>query len=47
MNEYKLNFSSIKQEVERLQLSRLTREECNDLLVSKGFTRSKAAKDEI
>jgi len=36
------------QEVERLVLSRLTREECNKLLVSKGFTKkSKDNKDEM
>ncbi|CAD1477905.1 unnamed protein product, partial [Heterotrigona itama] len=33
-------------EVERLPLSSLTREECNNLLISKGFTR-KTSKDEI
>ncbi|XP_076232548.1 selenoprotein M-like [Calliopsis andreniformis] len=39
-------FNQNDEEVERLTLSRLTREECNDLLVSKGFTK-KVAKDEI
>ncbi|XP_012251398.1 selenoprotein M-like [Athalia rosae] len=35
------------EEVERIQLSRLNRKECNELLVSKGFTASKPPKDEI
>ncbi|XP_063972357.1 selenoprotein M-like [Diachasmimorpha longicaudata] len=35
------------EEVERLQLSRLTREECNELLQRKGFIRSKHSKDEM
>ncbi|XP_034941774.1 selenoprotein M-like [Chelonus insularis] len=35
------------EEIERLPLSKLTREECNELLVSKGFTREKHLKDEI
>ncbi|KAI4503132.1 hypothetical protein M0802_002176 [Mischocyttarus mexicanus] len=37
-----------EEEMERLNLSRLTRQECNDLLVSKGFTKSTThQKDEI
>ncbi|XP_015600570.1 selenoprotein M [Cephus cinctus] len=37
-----------EEEVERLQLSQLNREECNELLSSKGFTKSsKTIKDEI
>ncbi|XP_043504009.1 selenoprotein M-like [Polistes fuscatus] len=36
-----------EEEMERLNLSSLTRQECNDLLVSKGFTRSTPQKDEI
>lgn len=44
----KSNLSNISQEVERLPLSKLTREECNNLLVSKGFTkRVKDGKDEM
>ncbi|XP_058806236.1 selenoprotein M-like [Phymastichus coffea] len=36
------------EEVERLKLAKLTRDECNELLVSKGFKRSSsAAKDEM
>ncbi|XP_046415177.1 selenoprotein M-like [Neodiprion fabricii] len=35
------------EEVERLQLSRLNREECNELLVNKGFKISRPIKDEI
>ncbi|XP_029049546.1 selenoprotein M-like isoform X1 [Osmia bicornis bicornis] len=41
-----LLFNENDEEVERLPLSSLTREECNNLLVSKGFTK-KATKDEI
>ncbi|XP_011258218.1 selenoprotein M-like [Camponotus floridanus] len=41
-------FNEHEEEVERLVLSRLTREECNELLVSKGFTKkSKDNKDEM
>ncbi|KAL2737352.1 selenoprotein M-like [Vespula maculifrons] len=36
-----------EEEVERLNLVSLTREECNDLLLSKGFTKSIPKKDEI
>ncbi|KAG5332543.1 PREDICTED: selenoprotein M-like [Acromyrmex echinatior] len=37
-----------EEEVERLVLSKLTREECNELLVSKGFTKKfKDNKDEM
>ncbi|XP_046738731.1 selenoprotein M-like [Diprion similis] len=36
-----------EEEVERLQLSRLNREECNELLVNKGFKISRPIKDEI
>ncbi|XP_012527558.1 selenoprotein M [Monomorium pharaonis] len=32
-------FNEHEEEVERLVLSKLTREECNELLVSKGFTK--------
>ncbi|XP_017880689.1 selenoprotein M-like [Ceratina calcarata] len=39
-------FNENEEEVERLPLSSLTREECNNLLISKGFTK-KIAKDEI
>ncbi|KAK2576751.1 hypothetical protein KPH14_005399 [Odynerus spinipes] len=39
-------FNENDEEVERLVLSKLTRQECNDLLVSKGFTKS-PQKDEI
>lgn len=36
------------EEVERIQLSQLNREECNELLISKGFKKtSKPKKDEI
>ncbi|XP_076755049.1 selenoprotein M-like [Xylocopa sonorina] len=41
-----LLFNENEEEVERLPLSSLTREECNNLLISKGFTK-KTAKDEI
>nr|XP_003701690.1 PREDICTED: selenoprotein M-like [Megachile rotundata] len=41
-----LLFNENEEEVERLPLLKLTREECNDLLVSKGFTK-KVTKDEI
>ncbi|OAD62762.1 Selenoprotein M [Eufriesea mexicana] len=41
-----LLFNENKEEVERLPLSSLTREECNNLLISKGFTK-KTEKDEI
>ncbi|KAH0561719.1 selenoprotein M-like [Cotesia glomerata] len=34
-------------EVERLALSKLTRDECNELLQSKGFRREKTPRDEI
>ncbi|XP_057322425.1 selenoprotein M-like [Microplitis mediator] len=34
-------------EIERLELSKLTRDECNDLLVTKGFKRKVNARDEI
>ncbi|XP_033230667.1 selenoprotein M-like [Belonocnema kinseyi] len=34
------------EEVERLALSQLTREECNELMVSKGFTK-KPLRDEV
>ncbi|XP_011308846.1 selenoprotein M-like [Fopius arisanus] len=40
-------YDNNNEEVERLQLSRLTREECNDLLQAKGFPRNKRSKDEI
>ncbi|KYM93552.1 PREDICTED: selenoprotein M-like [Cyphomyrmex costatus] len=41
-------FNSHEEEVERLVLSKLTREECNELLVSKGFTKKfKDNKDEM
>ncbi|XP_029155804.1 selenoprotein M-like [Nylanderia fulva] len=41
-------FNEYEEEVERLVLSRLTREECNELLVSKGFVKkSKDNKDEM
>ncbi|KAH0955968.1 hypothetical protein HN011_008756 [Eciton burchellii] len=41
-------FNDHEEEIERLVLSSLTREECNDLLVSKGFTKkSKDNKDEM
>ncbi|XP_066596679.1 selenoprotein M-like [Prorops nasuta] len=41
-------FNNNDEEVERLQLSRLTREECNELLVSKGFKKKeRTTKDEI
>ncbi|XP_014474090.1 PREDICTED: selenoprotein M-like [Dinoponera quadriceps] len=41
-------FNEHEEEVERLVLSSLTREECNDLLVSKGFTKKiKDNKDEM
>lgn len=33
--------------MERIDLVRLTREECNDILLSKGFTRTSTLKDEI
>ncbi|XP_043253943.1 selenoprotein M-like isoform X1 [Colletes gigas] len=39
-------FDRHNEEVERLPLSRLTREECNNLLITKGFTK-KAIKDEM
>ncbi|XP_031844572.1 selenoprotein M-like [Nomia melanderi] len=39
-------FDHDNSEVERLPLSRLTRDECNELLISKGFTK-KPVKDEI
>ncbi|XP_033322101.1 selenoprotein M [Megalopta genalis] len=39
-------FDHNNEEIERLPLSQLTREECNNLLTSKGFTR-KPVKDEI
>ncbi|KAK9303660.1 hypothetical protein QLX08_004747 [Tetragonisca angustula] len=41
-----LLFNENEEEVERLSLSSLTREECNNLLISKGFTK-KTSKDEI
>ncbi|XP_033184279.1 selenoprotein M-like [Bombus vancouverensis nearcticus] len=41
-----LLFNDNEEEIERLPLSSLTREECNNLLISKGFTK-KASKDEI
>ncbi|CAL1688698.1 unnamed protein product [Lasius platythorax] len=41
-------FNEHEEEVERLVLSRLTRQECNELLVSKGFIKkSKDNKDEM
>ncbi|XP_072746226.1 selenoprotein M-like [Anoplolepis gracilipes] len=41
-------FNKHEEEVERLVLSRLTREECNKLLISKGFSKkSKENKDEM
>ncbi|XP_011687334.1 PREDICTED: selenoprotein M-like, partial [Wasmannia auropunctata] len=41
-------FNVHDEEVERIILSKLTREECNELLVSKGFTKkSKDNKDEM
>ncbi|XP_025160256.1 selenoprotein M-like [Harpegnathos saltator] len=41
-------FNKHEEEVERLVLSKLTREECNNLLVSKGFTKKyKDNKDEM
>ncbi|KAM0730319.1 Selenoprotein M [Formica fusca] len=41
-------FNEHEEEVERLVLSRLTREECNELLISKGFSKkSKDNKDEM
>ncbi|XP_076160896.1 selenoprotein M-like [Ptiloglossa arizonensis] len=39
-------FDENDKEIERLPLTKLTREECNNLLMSKGFTK-KIAKDEI
>jgi hypothetical protein len=36
-----------EEEVERLPLAKLTRDECNELLVVKGFKRSTPVKDEI
>ncbi|XP_020290941.1 selenoprotein M-like [Pseudomyrmex gracilis] len=39
-------FNEHEEEVERLLLAKLTRKECNELLVSKGFTK-KLNKDEI
>ncbi|KAF7390116.1 hypothetical protein HZH68_011973 [Vespula germanica] len=36
-----------EEEVERLNLVSLTRDECNDLLLSKGFKKSIPKKDEI
>ncbi|XP_047362038.1 selenoprotein M-like [Vespa velutina] len=36
-----------EEEMERLNLASLTRQECNDLLLSKGFTKSHPQKDEI
>ncbi|XP_060813060.1 selenoprotein M-like [Bombus pascuorum] len=41
-----LLFNDNEEEIERLPLSSLTREECNNLLISKGFTK-KTSKDEI
>lgn len=41
-------FNKDEEEVERLVLSKLTRQECNELLVSKGFTKKvKDNKDEM
>ncbi|KAL0113288.1 hypothetical protein PUN28_012444 [Cardiocondyla obscurior] len=41
-------YNAHEEEVERLVLSKLTREECNELLVSKGFTKKpKNNKDEM
>lgn len=39
-------YNNIEEEVERLQLSRLTRDECNELLQQKGFKKI-TMKDEI
>ncbi|KAK0086646.1 hypothetical protein PV325_002822 [Microctonus aethiopoides] len=40
-------YDSDKEEVERLALSRLTRDECNELLANKGFKRVVHTKDEV
>ncbi|XP_071856597.1 selenoprotein M-like [Bombus fervidus] len=41
-----LLFNDNEEEIERLPLSSLTRKECNNLLIFKGFTK-KTSKDEI
>ncbi|XP_011502985.1 PREDICTED: selenoprotein M-like [Ceratosolen solmsi marchali] len=40
-------YNKNEKEIERLKLAQLTQQECNDLLVTKGFKKSSPIKDEI